>query len=75
MVDVDAADREQDLGCHPDRLQLADRAEHTEIGVVVGVATELGGVGEEADVAQTLHELVVELGALGDLGERVLVTG
>ena len=42
-----------------------------EVGVVVGVAAELGRIGEEPDLAQAGDELLVELRPLGQLGERV----
>ena len=75
VVHVDAAEGEQDLGRHPDRSQLDHGAQHREVGIVVGVAPELGRVGEETDLAQPVHELRVDPGPFGHLGERVLAAG
>lgn len=50
-------------------------AEDAEVGVVVGVAAELGRVGDEADLPQPGYQRRVELGFFGDLGQRVLVAG
>ena len=75
MVDVDATEREQDLGRHADRPEVADRAQQREVGVVVGVAAELGRVGEEPDLSQAGDERRIELGAFGQLVEGVLAPG
>ena len=56
---------------HADRVQLGHGAEHGEVGVVVGLAPELGGVGEQPDLAQAGDEIVVDPGPLGELGEGV----
>ncbi len=76
VVDVDAAEREQDVGRHADVVELGDGAQHREVGVVVGLAPELHRVGEQAHSAQALYEVGVDARLLGELGERVAaITG
>ena len=48
---------------------LGHRAQQREVGVVIRLATELGGVGEQAYLTQSLDELLVDARPLDELGE------
>ena len=57
VAHVDGAQLHEQLGRHPDGLQVGNRREQLQIGLVVVVAPELGRVGEQADAPEPLDQV------------------
>jgi hypothetical protein len=72
---VDRAELHEDLRRHSDGLQFADGPEQAQVVVVVGLAAELGGVGEQPDAAELFDHLSVHARELDQIVERVLPIG
>ena len=72
VADVDLAERDDDLVRHPDLLQLHDGAQRGEVGLVVRLVTDFGGVGEQADFMQAVDDLSRDAGPFDQFVSRVL---